>query len=204
MDSLCFSHGLIDVGGRIVLRPMQGTYAEGLWISYWRNRERSRYFCKNVVTPTSHMRWFAGRSPLDEVWTVHAKADSQRPVGLTSITVDSGLPTGEYGRTLVDEYWQGRNIGREIEYTAMMIGFEFLRLEKLWGELYVDNAAIAHVHDAIGWTRIGVNVPGHVYPDGDVIYIECTREQWTAMRQEFADWMREQFESEIRLGEWSR
>lgn len=208
MGQLHMANGLLDIGGRIRLRPVEATYEDGFWISYWRNRNRHWYFTQTTVTPESHMIWWYRKAPYDNVWMVYPKSDrgcqdAASPLGMTSLTIDAESLTGEYGRTVVDSAWQGRGYGTEIEYTCMLLGFELFNLRQLWGELVPTNP-IARIHERIGWTNVGVNVPGHLHAGVDTLYIECTRPQWADMRQAFALWMSDiNGQRNFALGDWT-
>ena len=168
-------------GCRIYFRPIADTWEDAMMVTRWRNRDdaRASFFCDDVVTPGSHSLFMARRDPHDLVWMVHRRVTLDKfPLGMLSIIVDVKARTGEYGRLYIDPEYKGQGYAKEAEFLMLWAAFEWLRLDSLWLDALTNNVAVLTLHDKTGWTRAGVDVPGHTNERGPVQHMTYSREAW--------------------------
>lgn len=197
----------IDIpGSRLRFRPI--AESDAATVTRWRNTEQARqsFFGEDVVTPDTHIRFCRSRKPHDLVWmmetptAVGVKRISDHwagtpsfidipadyaPVGMTAITVDVEKHTGEYGRMMIDPAYQGQGYAKEGEYFMLWVAFEWLRLDVLWLDAFLDNEAVINLHHKTGWREAGVDILDHTHPRGDVLHMVYNCQDWLANRQEF-------------------
>lgn len=172
--------GKIWLGGRVVLRDV--TPADGYLVAYWRNSPRARaaFHTRSVLTPAMHSHFLASKSLLDCVWIAEHKRTGA-VIGMTSLTMDAEN-SAECGRMFVDERYTRQGYATELEFTRVAVAFEFFQVGSVWLEVYADNEPMLCIHDKIGWTPAGVNVPGHKGQGGDVLLFTLSRERWAEVR----------------------
>ena len=164
------------------MRPMTGMYEDGVLVSYWRNQPEARaaFFSETVVTPDSHAAWIAAKSPYKQVWMVENQYD--KPVGTAALYIDPVARTAEAGPLLVAPECRGKGYAREIDYMMLAMAFEFFQLDSVWGEAFVSNAAILHLHESVGFRLTTTRE----HPRGLVQRIEYYRQTWDKRRVEYA------------------
>jgi RimJ/RimL family protein N-acetyltransferase len=179
-------------GGRVYLRPVD--IDDQFVVVKWRNTKSARdaFFNKDVVTPDTHADFIANRSKHDSVWIAEMyranMAHERAKVGMTSVRVHNPAEyIGEYGRTYVDEEYRGQGYAKEIEYLMLWAAFEWMKLDSLWLEAYLDNEPVIKLHYDTGW-MIDYVFKYFKYSDGrDVARMFYKREWWKTNRLVYAD-----------------
>jgi RimJ/RimL family protein N-acetyltransferase len=190
----------LDLSKRLLLRPLRADYADGLCVSAWRNtfEARQAFFSSVPVTPETHMRFMAQKSPLDLIWMLQDKQRQPEPanIGMVSLTLREDA-SAEYGRLWVVPEVRALGYGIEAELVILALAFEFFNLRTIWAEVLVSNAAALRLHDKTGWQRIGCDVEGHCNARCAVELVTYERATWRARRT----WAQEI--AKLDLGDWS-
>ncbi len=173
-----------DVGTRLTFRPIDEE--DAYLVTKWRNSKVARdvYFNQDVVTPDTHLAFLANRKPHDLVWAIDLKGYGS-PIGMTSLTVDVGAHTAEYGRAFIALEYTGKGYATEQEYIVLAFAFEVLRLGSLWGDVLASNEAALALHHKTGWEDSGIDQVSHTNSRGPVMHITYSRDTWRAQRQVF-------------------
>lgn len=179
-ESLYLQSGLISFHTWLHFRPMTGSTGDGLLVSYWRNQPEARaaFFSETVVTPDSHAAWIAAKSHYQQVWMA---IDNDTAIGTAALYIDPVARTAEAGPLLVAPECRGNGYAREIDYMMLAMAFEFFQLNSVWGEAFVSNAAILHLHKSVGFRMTTTRE----HPRGLVQRIEYDRPTWAKRRANF-------------------
>ena len=164
-------------GCRVTLRHVEATIEDAYLIVDWRNSPEARaaFFNTEVVTPDTHLRFMAERKAHDLVFIAESEG---KPIGMGGLTVDVKTRDAEWGRVFLDPHYRGRGYATDLVYLALHYAFELLRLDRVWADIWTTNDPILKVYDRVGLQPVGVNLPGHEHPGGDVITREFTAEMW--------------------------
>jgi RimJ/RimL family protein N-acetyltransferase len=176
---------------RVSLRHIEATLEDAYLVTRWRNSPEARraFFNTDVVTPDTHLRFMATRRAHDLVFVAEAQVpgwvagrwqnDAWAPIGMGGLTVDVLKREAEWGRVYLDPIYRGKGYGTDLVYLALGYAFELLALDRIWADIWTTNDPILKVYDRVGLQPVGVNLPGHEHPGGDVITREFTAEMWT-------------------------
>jgi len=174
------------VKGRLSFRPI--TEEDAYLICAWRNTgvARQAFYNQAVVTPDTHIKFMRNRPDHDLIWMI-CTTGTQKPIGMTSLTINPQDYTAEYGRAFILPGLAGKGFGQEQEYMILSLAFEFFNLGYLWGDVLVGNDRALNLHTKTGWTMVGIDVEGHCHERGSVLHIEYPRIRWSEYRPQFVD-----------------
>lgn len=152
----------------------------------WRNSpEVAAYmYSDHQITPDEHARWFARALDGDDrrYWIIELDA---APVGLAGLTrIDPQNRRCDWAFYLADPAVRGRGVGAAVEYLVLGFVFERLKLNKLWCEVLVENAAVVRLHERFGFQREAL-FRDHVQKGGwflDVVGLGLLAREWPAAK----------------------
>ncbi len=142
----------------------------------WRNDPANRKFYREyrVLTIEDKKKWYNDKILNDNSWQFFVVKPREKTdsiigtVGLTYINFVYG--TAEFSITLGDKDYRGRGYGSDMLRTIMKYGFNDLNLNRIWCEVYSNNAAI-EIYEKVGFVREGT-LRQNVFKDGE--YLDST------------------------------
>lgn len=142
------------VGSRLYLRSMEASTKDAYFVAKIRNTSEARnsFFCKDVVTPDSHIKFLNSKSPYNLVFMICLK-QVHSPIGIIGLIVDPKNHIAEYGRIVIDQELKRRGYATEATYTILSFAFEFLNLTSLWLEVLLSNEIGINFYKKMGWTE---------------------------------------------------
>jgi len=169
---------------KVELRPLRPDDRDRLLA--WRNSpEVAAYmYTDHRITPEEHARWFAGIEG-DERRAYFVIEMDGEPVGLANFyDIDRKNRRCAWAYYLAEPSVRGRGIGGFVEYRMIEKAFGDLRLEKLWCEVLVSNAAVIRLHQKFGFKE-EARLRRHVLKGGemqDVVGLGLLAEEWAEAR----------------------
>lgn len=168
----------------VALRPL--TREDGERVLAWRSSEAVApyMYSDHEITPAEHELWL-DRAILGgdrRYWIIDL---DDRPVGLANVArIDVGNSKAEWAYYLADPATRGRGVGACVEYLVLAFVFERLGLNRLWCEVFVDNAAVWRMHESFGFVREAL-LRAHVRKAGvyrDVVGLGMLAADWPAAK----------------------
>lgn len=124
----------------------------------WRNREDVRGWFKHsdVITPEAHRAWFASLQQTDDaLMFIVEDAVSHVPVGQVSIYgIDREVGEAEVGRFIAAPGASGKGLIREAIAALVAFAFSELGLQRVFLEVYADNARAIRLYESLGFEHI--------------------------------------------------
>jgi len=77
----------------------------------------------------------------------------------------------EYVRLLIDKKHRGKGIAYKAEKLLLDYAFNYLNLNKIYCQTYIDNEAVINLHLKTGFKKIGIH-KNHIYREGKYIDIQ--------------------------------
>lgn len=77
----------------------------------------------------------------------------------------------EYVRLLIDKDYRGKGIAYQAEKLLLDYAFNYLNLNKIYCQTYIDNEAVINLHLKTGFKKIGIH-KNHIYREGKYIDIQ--------------------------------
>jgi UDP-4-amino-4,6-dideoxy-N-acetyl-beta-L-altrosamine N-acetyltransferase len=174
------------VGKRIQLRAIE--YEDLPLLVKWRNDpEVYQYFFEHEPLSLAMQRgWFEKfLTHSDErFWIVETK-DTLEAIGTVGLVhLDWRNRKGEWGRLLIypSKYRHG-GYGAEIESLILRYFFDHLNMNRLEGEVFLENESVWKMHQKFGFKQEGL-FRQYIFQDGkykDVVYIAMLREEYLSV-----------------------
>ena len=170
------------IGKSVYLRAMESDDIK--LIVKWRNDpEVNKHFYE--YAPLSHDQqadwWVKQRGRDDQFnWMICANED-KAPLGTVSIyDIDLRNRKAEWGRFYLVGDVRGKGYGRDVENLIHEYVFNHLNLNKLYCEVFADNAIVVNLHKKFGYKQDGL-LRQHVFRHGeynDVVALSLLKEEW--------------------------
>lgn len=158
-------------GERIALRPLQEDDLE--LTLRWRNQAHIRrwFIYSDVITPEQHRSWYQKYLARDDdlVFIIEERMPVSRPIGQVAL-YDIGLHgnAAEFGRLMIgDAADNGKGFAREATRLLVDYGLSALGLQRIYLEVFQNNAAALSVYTGCGFREVGRN--------GDLIEMSIER-----------------------------
>lgn len=153
-------------------------------IRSWRNDSDADkwFFSYQNISLQMQEDWIKNLSnKKDEINWVICKKGMTNPIGtLALINIDNRNRFAEYARLIIDEKFRSKGFAYEAETLIIEYAFNYLNLNKIWCQTYVDNKAVIDLHIKTGFKIIGI-FKKHIYRVGnyiDVNIMEILREDY--------------------------
>lgn len=164
-------------GNKIFLRPI--TLADTDLIVRLRNSKfvQDQFIWRALLTSETHINWmetkvFSGKV----VQYVICEMDTT-PIGSVYYRdIDSNEGAAEFG-IFIDENYAGRGYGTDAINTFLKLGFEIMKLNKIYLRVVDSNSRARRVYESIGFTQIREEAVKS-YPTGEelkVIFMEFNK-----------------------------
>ena len=171
------------VGKRIQLRAIE--YEDLPLMVKWRNDpEVYQYFYEHeplsLVMQRTWFEKYLTRSD-EKFWIVETR-DTHEAIGTVGLLhLDWRNRKGEWGRLLIypDQYRHG-GYGSEIESLILRYFFDHLNMNRLQGEVFLDNESVWQLHQRFGFRQEGL-FRQYIFKNGqykDVVYIAMLYEDY--------------------------
>ena len=179
--------------GRVFLRPAEREDIPRFvaWFSDWRTTRTLAL--RAPMSIASEERWFEGMLAAqgkDAFFFVACLLEDDRPLGTVGLH-ELDLPNGGAGLgiSIGAEADRGRGYGTDTLRALLGFGFDHLRLERIWLDVYDMNPGARHVYERVGFIYEGT-LRRAVYREGrylDVIRMAILAEEWRAQVAAGAD-----------------
>lgn len=142
----------------------------------WRNDPENRKFYREyrVLTIEDKKKWYNDKILNDNSWqffVVKPRENKDKIIGTVGLTYINFLyRTAEFSITLGDREYRGKGYGSDMLKTIMKYGFNDLNLNRIWCEVYSNNAAI-EIYEKVGFVKEGT-LRQNVFKDGE--YLDST------------------------------
>ena len=143
------------------------------------------FYSNEPISMVMQERWF--REFLekdDEILFIIELLETKKPIGMTGLVHwDRRNRRAEYGRFVLDPNLLDQGLGKECELLFLQYVFDYLNLNKFYGEVLSRNAAVIKLHEYTGFKVTG-RMQQHIWKDGqwqDVTYIEMLRSDYEAV-----------------------
>jgi RimJ/RimL family protein N-acetyltransferase len=163
--------------GGVYLRPAEREDIPR-FIRWLGDAETSRFLGQRApLSRAGEERWFDRMSERHgiEVWFfVICRRETGHPIGTVG-SAQLGIALGED---------RGQGLGTDATRAVLGFGFGELRLERIWLDVYVDNAPAVHVYEKLGFVREGT-LRNAMFRGGafcDVYRMAILRSEWDAVR----------------------
>ena len=146
-------------GKKVILDRVEEKHLEQLL--KWRNDPYNRQFYREfrVMAIENKKKWFLEKVVNDDSWqffTVRPIDKPEKVIGSTGLTyINWVYRTAEFSITIGDKDYRGKGIGSDTLRTLIDHGFNSLNLNRIWCEVYSNNAAI-DVYKRIGFKEEGL------------------------------------------------
>lgn len=142
-----------------------------------------QYFYNDVlITPEIHLR-FINSIPNDYLWVI--ERDGQL-CGMVSVYhIDDKNKKCEWGRFVVQSSVKG--VGSAVEFMVLDFVFNVLGMNKLYCEVFEDNAHVVQMHEKFGFMVEG-RLRNHILKGGrfhDVVSLSMLKSEWEQVRPRF-------------------
>lgn len=162
----------LDDGNGLTLVPLSSAYLDIL--RSWRNRDDIRrwFFTSDVISEADQAKWYYGtyvHDMSDYMWIAHLDG---KPIGTGALThIDLDKREGEWARLIIGENSvRGKGLAHRIAALVRDYALDVLKLERIYGALYTDNAITMHIDMTAGYMPYKV--------EGDVTHVELWRRDW--------------------------
>lgn len=160
----------------------------------WRNLpEVAKYmYTDHIITQEEHDRWFetALRDPSRRYWIIVCDG---KDVGVAYLhDIDLRNKRCYWGFYIADLTARGKGVGSFVEYSILHYVFDYLKLNKLCGEVLSFNEAVLNMHKNFGFRQEGL-LREHVIKDGqpiDVVSVGVLRSEWEFLKPEIENRLR--------------
>lgn len=144
--------------GRIRLGPLLQEEIEDARML--RNENRTGFMDNRMITPEAQKTWFSRylEHPSEIMFSVY-RADSGRWIGTAALfSIDREHASAECGRFMIDKVRaQEKGMGREAVEAVCRIGFETMKLERVYLSVYEDNIPAVKTYQRAGFREYGVS-----------------------------------------------
>lgn len=164
--------------GEITLVPLAEEHAEA--VVAWRNDPRLArwFFGGGELTLDGQRRWTRAQRQRDDdlTYVVHR---ATTPVGMAALYhIDHGARQAEFGRILIVPAAQRQGLAAAAAALLFALGFERLRLDRLYCNCLADNEPILRFFGRFGFAATARGASGRA--GRDAIRLELTRERWAS------------------------
>lgn len=153
----------------------------------WRNDPdiAIRFFSQDFISKEKQEEWFIKTisNPKELNWLIYRsnKFLTEHCVGtIALVNIDLRNRKAEYARLLIDKRYRNNGYAYEAEHEVMKYAFQYLNLNKIYCEAFVDNIEVIQLHHKTGFKDVGV-LRNHIFRDGeyrDVLVLELMRAEW--------------------------
>jgi len=133
-------------GKKIILKVPEENNLEKMLM--WRNKsENIQYYREyRYLTMQNQKEWFKNKIVNDDTWQYFCVFPKDKPdllIGIVGlIYIHPVYKTAEFAITLGDKSYKGKGYGKDMLKTIIRHGFNNLNLNRIWCEVYSNNAAI--------------------------------------------------------------
>jgi RimJ/RimL family protein N-acetyltransferase len=174
--------------GRVFLRPAEREDIARFvaWFNDWRT---SRTLSMRApMSIAGEERWFEGmleRQGAGDYLFVACLLEDDRPIGNCGLhEIDLVNGSAMLGLAIGRPQDRGRGYGAEMLRALVGFGFDQLRLERIWLDVYETNPGARRVYERVGFVHEGT-LRSAVYREGqrlDVIRMSILLDEWRAQR----------------------
>ena len=146
-------------GNKVYLGPVEKRHLDQML--QWRNDKRFRQYYREyrILNSENQMRWWCDKIMDDDSWqffVIHPKDDVKKIIGTTGLTYIHPINmAAEMAITIGDSEYRGGGYGSDALRALINYGFYELNLNRIWCEVYSNNAAI-DFYKHIGFKEEGV------------------------------------------------
>lgn len=158
--------------GDLELIPLASHHLELL--RSWRNRDDIRrwFFSSDVISEVQQLDWYYYTYQADAsdlMWVANLDG---KPIGTGALThIDKEKSEAEWSRLMIgDDSARGKGVAHRIAALVRDYGLNELKLDRIYGSLYTDNAVTLHIDTSAGYMPYKV--------EGDITYVELLRKDW--------------------------
>jgi RimJ/RimL family protein N-acetyltransferase len=159
------------VGRKVRLRRPENRGRDQETIVAWRNDAwiKGFFFEEEPISLDSHLAWYdkVAADSSQRYYVIDALVQPGTPptrlvpplmIGVTSLLhIDWRNRTAEYGRLLLGHAdYRGGGYGKEAEYLLMDYAFNYLNLNKVWGDVIAGNEVVLNLHRRMGFKEEGI------------------------------------------------
>jgi RimJ/RimL family protein N-acetyltransferase len=175
--------------GRVYLRPPEREDLPRFvgWVNDWRMMRTLGL--RAPLSLAAEERWFEDmldRWGKSDYMFVACLLEDDRPIGNCGLhEVDLANGSAALGIGIASPDDRGRGLGTEVVRALVGFGFDFLRLERIWLDVYDTNPGARRVYERVGFVHEGT-LRRAVFREGryvDVIRMAILRDEWRAQPQ---------------------
>jgi RimJ/RimL family protein N-acetyltransferase len=172
--------------GRVYLRPAERADLPQFvaWLNDWRTTRTLGL--RAPLSLALEERWFDGmveRQGNTDYMFVACLLEDDRAIGSCGLhEVDLANGSAGLGIGIGGPDDRGRGLGTEILHALVGFGFDFLRLERIWLDVYETNPGARGVYERVGFVYEGT-LRHAIYREGrylDVIRMSILADEWRA------------------------
>lgn len=152
----------------------------------WRNSESVApyMYSDHKIGPQEHQDWLSSVLKASDrfYWIIEVENEA---VGLANVTdIDEDYSRCDWAYYLASPTTRNRGVGACVEYLILRFVFDALRLNKLWCEVFRENARVWALHESFGFRR-EAELRDHVRKDGafrDVVGLGLLKSDWPEVK----------------------
>jgi RimJ/RimL family protein N-acetyltransferase len=135
------------------------------------SKEKQAYWIKNAIEDNNQINFIIKELTKNSWYSVGT---------LALQNIDYRNRKAEYVRLLIDKNYRGGGIAYQAEKLLLEYSFNYLNLNKIYCQTYIDNEAVINLHLKTGFKKIGIH-KNHIYREGkyiDVQIMEILKEEF--------------------------